>query len=275
MPVTYRYPSIVTLKVEALNVRVQVRALQSKFLDVATRTSDQIRRKKIDAQDFRIQFVMRVDVSQRQQHQHFLQSCLMKLETSISIEDLLCRLSMHWDFFNYGLLQHTVNTFGDASLQQEMEDYVDELKDFRVNTKLCDFIDNWPVRGQDPPKADFKHVVIKMEKTWEECTLEDIEMFKETLTQKFFLPNFVILLREAEKGCVCLTWYTPSLIAKTLLENLQEIEIEFFETHGIQRVNVSGQDCFLTPVKKFITDPKRIYTSGRPFIAKIEKTEVS
>ena len=275
MPVTYRYPSIVTLKVEALNVRVQVRALQSKFLDVATRTSDQIRRKKIDAQDFRIQFVMRVDVSQRQQHQHFLQSCLMKLETSISIEDLLCRLSMHWDFFNYGLLQHTVNTFGDASLQQEMEDYVDELKDFRVNTKLCDFIDNWPVRGQDPPKADFKHVVIKMEKTWEECTLEDIEMFKETLTQKFFLPNFVILLREAEEGCVCLTWYTPSLIAKTFLESLQEIEIEFFETHGIQRVNVSGQDCFLTPVKKFITDPKGIYTSGRPFIAKIGKIELS
>ena len=205
---------------EALDVRAQVRTLQNKFFSVATRTSDQIRRKKVDAQDFRIEFVMRVDVSQRQQYQQFLQSCLMKLETSISIEDLLCRLSMHWDFFNYGLLEHTVNVFGDASLQQDMKDYADKLRAFRVNTKLCDFIDNWPVRGEDPPKADFKRVVIKMGKKWEECTLEDIENFRETLNHKFFLPNFALLLREAKQGCVCLIWYTPAPIAIVIQETL-------------------------------------------------------
>ena len=247
-------------------MRAQVRTLQNKFFSVATRTSDQIRRKKVDAQDFRIEFVMRVDVSQRQQYQQSLQSCLMKLETSISIEDLLCRLSMHWDFFNYGLLEHTINTFGDASLQQDMEDYVGDLRDFRVNTKLCDFIDNWPVRGQDPPKADFNRLVIKMGKKWEKCTLEDIEKFRETLTHKFFLPNFALLLREAEKGCVCLTWYTPAPIAKTIQESLPDIEIEFFEMYGIQRININGQDCFLTLAKKFSSDLKGIHTSGRAFL---------
>ena len=247
---------------KALDVRAQVGTLQSNFFKIATRASGQIRSKNIGAQDFRVDFVMQVDVSQRDQYEQYLQSCLMKLETSVTIEDLLCRLSMHWDFFNYGLLQHTINVFGDESLKQDMEDYIHKLRAFRVATKLCDFIDNWPVRGRDPPKADFKHVVIKMGKKWEECTLEDIENFRETLTHKFFLPNFGLLLREAGEGCICLTWYTPGPIANTIQENLPRIETEFFDLHGIQQLSVNGQECFLSPVKKLATDRKGVYTSG-------------
>ena len=269
-------------------MRAQVKTLQDTFTKVAFRATAQIRTKNIDVQDFRLQFVVKLDVSQQQQYHDFLERCLVKLEPSITTEDLLCCLSLHWDFFNYGLLEHTINVFGDASLQQDMEHYVDKLRAFRVNTKLCDFIDNWPVRGQDPPKADFKCVVIKMGKKWEECTLEDIENFRETLTHKFFLPNFALLLREAEKGCVCLTWYTPAPIANTIQETLPRIEAEFFDTHGIQRVSVSGRECFVTPVKKFAADLKGVHTSGKAFpiiessltelpfnLAKIKRKDVS
>ena len=257
--------STVPLRMELVEVRAQVRTLQVTFTNVAIRASAQIRTKDIDVQDFRLQFVMKLDVSQQQQYQHFLRSCFIELKPGITTEDLLCCLSLHWDFFNYGLLEHTINVFGDASLQQDMEDYVDKLRAFRVNTKLCDFIDNWPVRGQDPPKADFKRVVIKMGKKWEECTLEDVESFRETLTHKFFLPNFALLLREAEKGCVCLTWYTPAPVAITIQETVPRIETEFFETHGIQRLSVSGRESFVNPVKKFSPDLKEVHTSRKAF----------
>ena len=44
----------------------------------------------------------------------------------------------------------------------------------------------------------------------------------------------------------------------TIQENLPRIETEFFDTHGIQRVSVNGQECFHTPVimKKLATDLK-------------------
>jgi len=252
----------VPLRREALEVRTQVRTLQDNFVNIATRTSGHIRKKNFDAQDFRVQFVMQMDISQRHENHQFIQCCLKKLEPGTTIDDLLFDLSMYWDFFNYGLLEHTINIFGDASLKQDMKDYADKLRAFRVNTKLCDFIDNWPVRGQDPPKANFKRVVSKMRKKWNKCTLEDIENFRETLTHKFFLPNFALLLREAKKGCVCLTWYTPAPIANTIATTIQEslpgIETEFFNTHGIQRVSVSGQECYTTPVKKSTTDLKGI-----------------
>ena len=223
-------------------MRVHVRTLQGNFLNIATRAADQIHEKNVDVQSFRRRFMMQMNVSQRYEYQQFLKCCLMKLEPGTTTDDLLCHLSMYWDFLNYGLLEHTVNIFGDAPLQKDMEDYIDNLKTFRMNTKLCDFIDNWPVQGQDPPKADFKHFVIKMKKNWEECTLEDIEKFKGTLTRKFFVPGFALLLREANKGCVSITWYTPAAIAKTLRENLPNIEIKFFKTHGILQVSISGQE---------------------------------
>jgi len=171
------------LSSKALNMRVHVRTLQGNFANIATRAADQIHENNVDVQSFRRRFMMQMNVSQRYEYQQFLKCCLMKLEPVTTTDDLLCHLSMYWDFLNYGLLEHTVNIFGDASLKKGMEHYIDNLKAFRVNTKLCDFIDNWPVRGQDPPKADFKRVVIKMGKKWEECTLEDVESFRETLTQ--------------------------------------------------------------------------------------------
>ena len=246
-------------------MRAQVRTLQGIFVNIASRAFVQIRTKGIDAQDFRLHFVTQMDVSQRHEYHQFIQCCFKKLEPGTTTEDLLFDLSMYWDFLNYGLLVHTVSIFGDASLKQDMDVYVQKLRAFRVATKLCDFIDNWPVRGQDPPRADFQHVVIKMRKEWEECTLEDIETFRETLTHKFFLPNFALLLREAEKGCVCLTWYTPAPVAITIQEKLPRIETEFFDTHGIQRVSVNGQEFFLTPAKKLAMDPKGVYTSEAAF----------
>ena len=223
-------------------MRMQVRTLQNNFGDIATRVSDQIQENNIDAENFRRRFMLKIGVSQRHKYQQFLECFLMKLEPGTTTDDLLCRLSMYWDFLNYGLLEHTVNIFGDAALKQDMEDYIDELRTFRVNTKLCDFIDNWPVQGQDPPTADFEHFVVKMKKNWEECTLEDIENFKGTLTHKFFLPDFMLLLREAKKGCICLTWYTPAPIAIVLVKNLPSyIETKFLKSHAIQRISVKTQ----------------------------------
>jgi len=218
-----------------------VKTLQIKFLRIATQAVDTIQEMGLDVEKFRLRF-LQLDVSQRHEYQQFIQCYFVELKPGTTVGNLLGHLSTHWDFFNYGLLEHVIDTFEIVQLKQDMEDYVDELRAFRASTKLCDFIDNWPVRGQKPPKSDLKHLVIKMDKKWEDCTLEDIEIFTETHTHKFFLPKFVLLLREAEEGCVCLTWYVPIPIAKILQENLLNLETEFFKAHGIQRVTIDGEE---------------------------------
>ena len=67
----------------------------------------------------------------------------------------------------------------------------------RKATKLSDFITYWPCTGRVPP--DISKLVTKIgkerEKNWSNCTLEDVEQFRTTLTQKLLLPSFVTLYR--------------------------------------------------------------------------------
>jgi len=84
----------------------------------------------MDAEDFRLQFIVQMEISKQDQHRQFIEKYLMKLEPGTTVEDLLCRLSMYWNFLNYNLLQHMVNIFGDEQLKHDMEDYIEGLKVF-------------------------------------------------------------------------------------------------------------------------------------------------
>ena len=172
-----------------------------------------------------------------------------------------------------------------------MQDYVHELSTFKQRTRLCDFIESWPCRDDGPPEDRLKKVVIKMKHEWSQCTLQDVESFKKALVHKFFLPEFDILLQKAERGCVCVTWLTSPSIATLLQQNVANIGIEFFKKHGVDAVNIDGQDVYLTSVKKYSSYLRDLYNSQQcpvgigpptpaekllPFkLARIEKERVS
>ena len=109
-------------------------------------------------------------------------------------------------------------------------------------TRLCDFIKSWPCRDDGPPEDRLKKVVVKMKHEWSQCTLQDMEAFKKALVHKFFLPEFDILLQKAERGCVCVTWFTSPSIASLLQQNLANIETEFFKKHGINAMTIEPQE---------------------------------
>ena len=104
-------------------------------------------------------------------------------------------------------------------------------------------------------------MVVKMQQDWFQCTLQDVESFKEALIHKFFLPQFDILLQKVERGCVYVTWFTSPSIATLLQQNLNNVETEFFKKHGIDAITIDGQDIYLTPVKKYAGYLRKLYNS--------------
>ena len=70
-----------------------------------------------------------------------------------------------------------------------------------------------------------------------------------------------MILQDAGRGCVSVTWLTSSSIATLLKQN---ITTEFFKAHRIEQVTIDGEECFLTPVKKFVRYLKGVYTSEKP-----------
>ena len=230
-------------------------------------------------------------VSARSQHHSFIKENLTNIPPPVTFESIWSILNLYWDFLNYGLLEHVINKCGSEGLKQQMQNYVDQLSSFKQTTRLCDFIESWPCRDDGPPEDRLKKVVVKMKHDWSQCTLQDVESFKRALVHKFFLPEFDILLQNAEKGCVCVTWLTSPSIATLLQQNLANIETEFFKKHGIDAVTIDGQDVYLTAVKKYSGYLRDLYNSEQrpvgigpptpaekllPFkLARIEKEKVS
>jgi len=271
-------------------VAEQVEYFENRFATLADKAHHDVMKRELEPSVFLFR-VTTLRVSDRIQHRSFIEKELKDIPPPVTFEKIWTRLTLYWDFLNYGLLGHIINKLGSENLKYRMQDYVDELSAFKRRTRLCDFINNWPCRDNRLQEKGLRKVVVKMDLEWTQCTLQDVESFQTALIQKFFLPEFDIILQNAEKGCVCVTWLTSLSTAKLLTQNLPNIEMEFFKIHAIERVTIAGEDCFLTSMKKFANYLKGVYTSEKPLstvqsclpadkllpfsLAKIEKKEIN
>ena len=89
--------------------------------------------------------------------------------------------------------------------------------------------------------------VVKLEKDWEKCTLEDLEQSKESITQKLLLPSFSLQLKSFDKGCVSVTWAIHPVFATSLVENIEKIDGSFCKEHKILSMHIDGVELYPSP----------------------------
>ena len=261
-----------------------IQYFDKKFRGLVDKASQEVRR-QTEPSDF-ICRVTNLPVLASFQHRTFIEEKLTNLTPPVTFENIWIKLNLYWNFLNYGFLEHVIDTFGSADLKQQMRNYVNELALFKQRTLFCDLCDF--IRDDRPLDDCLKKMVVKMQKEWSKCTLQDVELFKKDLVHKFFLPEFAMILQKAERGCVCVTWLTSPSIATLLQQNLANIKTEFFKNHGIDAVTIDGQDVYLTAVKRYSGYLRDLYNSeqcpegiGRPKkflpfkLARIEKEKVT
>jgi len=174
------------------SIRQYMKQLESRFGDLEYCTYLLLTDKGIEAHHFRA-CLMALDLPRRKEHEEFLSNIFKAGKT---FSDLWFKLCKYWNFLNFDLLEHVVNKFGSPDLKHQMKSYVCDLQKFRRATRLCDFVDCWPVIGEAPPTSDLRNYVVEMQLDWDRCTLEDLETFKGCISHKFFLPDFPLRLRE-------------------------------------------------------------------------------
>ena len=221
-----------------------MKQFESRFCDLVYCTYETLADKRIEADRFHA-YLMALDLSRSKEHREFINN-LFKPGTTF--HNLWGKLCGYWNFLNFNLLEHVVGKFGSEDLKHKMESYVRDLQSFRKATRLCDFIDCWPVLGETPPKSDLRKFVVKMKHDWDRCTLEDLETLKGVITHKFFLPDFALQLKKIETGSIIVTWFLPAPFVKTLQEAVRNTACDFFVEHKIEAVTIDGQDCYPTPI---------------------------
>ena len=209
-------------------------------------------------------------MSQKHEHQQFINDHLMRIEPATTFDDLWAKLNNYWNFLNFDLLEHIVSIFGSEELKQKMESYEHDLQSFRKATRVCDFISCWPVRGETPPKKELRKFVAKMKHDWDSCTLEDLETLKGVITRKFFLPGFALQLREIIEGSITITWFIPAPFVNTLMEAIESTSSRFFMEQNIETITIDGKECYSSLTRKpidYLKELTTFQTAPQPAVA--------
>ena len=175
------------------------------------------------------------------------------------------KLNRFWDFFNYELFQHVVETMlnkvNDALLCK-VSDYVREIEAFSESTKVCDFYQVWPFSTRKPQAKDvarFKRMVVEIDKHWEDCTLRDVKYLTRRFAHDSNLPQEFLLLAGVGKGSVFLFWYAPSSVASSIEVKVKD-KSNFMSDNGILSITIDDLQVYpLTQIRQCSKHLKRIY----------------
>ena len=195
----------------------------------------------------------------------YFDECFGKVIGTTSFAFFLGKLNRFWDFFNYELFVHVIQTiFPDThdSLRCAVDTYIKEIETFCTATNVSDFFHVWPFSIDKPQEKDiveFKQTVVKVNKQWEDCTLRDVKDISRIFAQSFFLPREFLLLAGVGKSSVSLLWLVPLSLARSVEEEVAE-KNGFLSGNGFLSVTVDNCQVYpLTPMKQCSLHLQRKY----------------
>ena len=237
----------------------QIDKLQEMFIELKDDVYESVKCKPVDT--FQIRLIS-MDVNCQEHYFKFLKEITDKNDT---IRGTWIDLTPYMNFLNYEILQHILRKFKDEDLQRKMDQYVAQINGFFRSTRLCDFLKCWPIRGATPPKEDlYKFLTTKTTKDWKTCTLEDLDHVRGSLARKLLLPKFALILQDASRGCVSVTFSVPSSIVAHLQAEIKNTELKEFMDMDIEAITVDGVVCYEAPLLQYTTHLKQLYTSRSP-----------
>ena len=195
--------------------------------------------------DFRNKITLRLPQSIKTQHS--LKENLPYIYNATSIEEIFGVFNLGvWSYLNYGLLQHLVEVYGNNEMKDMMQEYATSVEVFRKETPLKVFWEASP-NGDCPDvpsnlRRDLLKITFKHGNQNPTTTLEEIETFRRDITNKFSLPEFVMILAHIEKGCVATIWFVPPSVAVILKDEKQIAE--FLKQHHILEMKIEDSTIY-------------------------------
>ena len=201
-------------------------------------------------------------IRDKEHHMHYVKEMIDKKDT---VTDIWVELNYYLNFLNYEILQHILRKFKNADLQKRMDTYRVKINAFFSQTRVCDFIECWPMHECEPPVEKLQHFIqIKSCKDWESCTLEDLDNLKGRLATKLLLPTFILILEKASSGSLAVTFSIPPLLVAQLQSDIKNAELKVFADMDIETITVDGVVCYEAPLLQYTTQLKQLYRSRSP-----------
>ena len=251
------------------------------FAEIEQSTLLHILHKQTTLSDFKAGLT-NLSIEHREVHKNFFEKIYTEINETLTIHNVWERLSVYWNFYNCTLFQEIVYEFGDKALKVRMDNYLEKLKEIQCKTLLNDFAKYSIKIGTTLPEEDFTELTVQLHQSCDEHKLKDLVKMTESIAEKFFLPKFLLILKNIGASGLSITWAVPTMIAASLKENMENTDVRSFcKDHHITSITVAGEECKYSSISKYSAYLKDIYSpkEGKnlaPFkLARIEKEKVT
>ena len=253
-PVKDKKPSFFTTE----QIEAQMEELENEFEVLKDDVYESVKMQPVDV--FKVKLTS-FKIRDKEYHMDYVKKMIHQ---KITVTDIWVELNQYFNFLNHTILQHILTKFKNSQLQRRMDKYRDRLYSFFNQTRLCDFLQCWPMMDQDCPTKELKEFVVKSRKDWETCTLADLDHLKGKLATKLLLPNFSLILTKACKGCLEVTFSVPPSLVNYLQTVVLATELKEFVDMEIETITVDGIVVYEAPLLQYTSLLKRLYTSRNP-----------
>jgi len=218
---------------QPLSLEDEIKQFEEKFEDLVDNVLNGFNTGRVPCKRV-VKCLRQLPVSLKLQCCEFLQSQAARLSRASSIEELFFILSPYWDFLNPSLLAHLAHRFGDDQTIRSVDEYLGQLREFRMRTTIKNFIDRWT----GTPLPDTQEMIMELGDNWNERSLEHLEKLRMEFSRKRFLGNYVMPLKETRVSSVDAVFSLPESVDIHSLE--LESLWEFFQEHQVLRVLLNG-----------------------------------
>lgn len=176
----------------------------------------------------------------------FFSGCLPKSSTIHEIFEVITHHKL-WDFWNYHPLEEIVKGFAaaDPEITSWIDTYKQDLKSYKVTTKLIDHIASQPARYN---QQYYQKLSIKLKMEFTHHTLDYIDDLWNDFAELYGLPPYVALLDCISEGCVSIVWLIPSHLAPQIRSTTPP-NGDFYRKYEVTKVEL-GEECIYQEEKE-------------------------
>ena len=175
----------------------------------------------------------------------YLEEKLPVLEELGTVSKIFSRLSLHFTFLDYALLQHLIDEFGSEHLKQDMSAYDREIQVFLNETTIPQLQDHLPGRQELPPHFD--KLQMRIDKDPGKCSLQMVNDLRKRFCNETQLSEIVfVLIGIGKANSFVLIFMVPSVLGPTIVDSISSVDDSFYQRECIVSILLNQQQLYLS-----------------------------
>ena len=175
----------------------------------------------------------------------YLEEKLPILEELGTVSKIFSRLSLHFTFLDYALLQHLIDEFGSEQLKQDMSAYEEEIQVFLDETMIVHLQDHLPGRQELP--LHFDKLQMMIDKDPGKCSLRMVNNLRKRFCSETQLSEIVFaLIGIGKANSFILIFMVPSILGSNIAESIGQVDESFYQRECIMYITLNHQQLYLS-----------------------------